>query len=64
MPGENGPASLDKIYNYVPIEGLFPTSGQPDADELQLICDSGYEAVLNLAPKCTVVGMCDRNMKY
>lgn len=42
--------SLPDIYNYVEIEGLFPTSGQPSEAELGLICDAGYTKVVNLAP--------------
>lgn len=42
--------SLDDIYNYLAIEGLFATSGQPSEAQFQLIHDAGYDVVINLAP--------------
>ena len=41
---------LDDIYNYLGIEGLYATSGQPSESQFQLIHDAGYEVVINLAP--------------
>ena len=41
---------LDDIYNYLPIENLYATSGQPSGAQFQLIKDAGYEVVINLAP--------------
>lgn len=42
---------LEHIYNYLAIEGLYATSGQPSEAQLGLIARSGYERVINLAPK-------------
>ena len=41
---------LDDIYNYLGIEGVYATSGQPSESQFQLIRDAGYEVVINLAP--------------
>lgn len=41
---------INDIYNYLPIENLFATSGQPSEAQFQLIKDAGYETVINLAP--------------
>ncbi len=41
---------LSDIYNYLDIENLYATSGQPSATQFQLIKDAGYETVKNLAP--------------
>lgn len=41
---------LEDIYNYLPIEGVYATSGQPSESQFQLIRDAGYEVVINLAP--------------
>ena len=41
---------LTDIYNYLPIENLYATSGQPSEAQFQLIRDAGYETVINLAP--------------
>ena len=43
-------ASIEDIYNYLAIDGLFPTSGQPSEAQFKLIRDAGYEVVINLAP--------------
>ena len=43
-------ATLEGITNYYMVDGLFPTSGQPDENELDKICQSGYSCVINLAP--------------
>lgn len=42
--------SLEDIYNYLPIENLFATSGQPSEQQFELIRSAGYETVINLAP--------------
>ncbi len=42
--------SLDDIYNYLAIDGLYATSGQPSGLQLELIRDQGVETVINLAP--------------
>ena len=43
-------ASLDEIYNYLSIDNLFATSGQPSEEQFGLIRNAGYETVVNLAP--------------
>ena len=42
--------SIEQIYNYLNIDKLYATSGQPDEDQFGLIRDAGYEVVVNLAP--------------
>ena len=42
---------VEDIYNYLDIEGLYATSGQPSEAQLRLIGDEGYEVVVNLAPQ-------------
>ena len=42
--------SLEDIYNYVDIDGLYATSGQPSEAQLEHIVERGYDTVLNLAP--------------
>ena len=42
--------SVDDIYNYLNIDDLFATSGQPNEKQFGLIRDAGYETVVNLAP--------------
>lgn len=42
--------SLNDIYNYLHVDGIFPTSGQPDENQLRLIAEQGYKTVINLAP--------------
>ena len=41
---------LSDIYNYLDIENLYATSGQPSEAQFQLIKSAGYELVINLAP--------------
>ncbi len=41
---------LDDIYNYLPIEGLYTTSGQPSEAQFPLIKAAGFDTVVNLAP--------------
>lgn len=43
-------ASIEQIYNYLPIEETLTTSGQPSERQLKAIKDAGYGAVINLAP--------------
>lgn len=43
--------SLEKIYNYRKIPGLYSTSGQPDERQLEQIVSSGFDQIINLAPK-------------
>ena len=50
FPSLTGNERLDDIYNYLGIEGLYATSGQPSESQFQLIRDAGYEVVINLAP--------------
>ena len=42
--------AITDIYNYLPINSLFATSGQPSEAQFELIRDAGYEIVINLAP--------------
>lgn len=42
--------SLEDIYNYVRIDGVYSTSGQPSEQQFQLIKAAGFETVINLAP--------------
>ncbi|MEM7221045.1 MAG: protein tyrosine phosphatase family protein [Pseudomonadota bacterium] len=49
-PLGGGEAPLEDIYNYVPIAGLYATSGQPNERELETIAAAGVTRVVNLAP--------------
>ena len=40
---------MNKILNYVKINELISTSGQPKIEELELIVNEGFEVVINLA---------------
>lgn len=42
--------SIDDIYNYLLIDGLFATSGQPSEKQFELIRAAGYRTVINLSP--------------
>ena len=42
--------SIEQIYNYVRISERLGTSGQPSAQELQMIKDAGFSTIINLAP--------------
>jgi protein tyrosine phosphatase (PTP) superfamily phosphohydrolase (DUF442 family) len=42
--------SIESIYNYLHIDALFATSGQPSENQFELIRDAGFETVINLAP--------------
>ena len=43
-------ASVEQIYNYLPIDDRLATSGQPSERQLGAIQAAGYRAVINLAP--------------
>ena len=49
-PFKKAGTSIDDIYNYVNVDGLYPTSGQPNEQQFRLIRDAGYDTVINLAP--------------
>ena len=51
FPSLSNNERLDDIYNYLGIEGVYATSGQPSESQFQLIRDAGYEVVINLAPR-------------
>lgn len=42
--------TLDDIYNYLPINELISTSGQPTEKQFGIIKSQGFEHVINLAP--------------
>ena len=44
---------MNKILNYVKINELISTSGQPKNEELELIAKDGFEVVINLAMPTT-----------
>ncbi|MBY0540047.1 MAG: protein tyrosine phosphatase family protein [Campylobacterales bacterium] len=44
---------MNKILNYVKINELISTSGQPKIEELELIAKEGFEVVINLAVPTT-----------
>ncbi len=44
---------MKKILNYVKINELISTSGQPKIEELELIANEGFEVVINLAVNTT-----------
>ena len=56
MPASIQSKDLSKVFNYHDIEDLFTTSGQPNAYQLKLIAENGYDAVINLAPKSVFEG--------
>ncbi len=41
---------LQSIFNYLPINPHLATSGQPTADQLEIIAQSGFKSIINLAP--------------
>ena len=41
---------LEGIFNYHFIDDGLATSGQPSERDFELICEKGYESVINLAP--------------
>ncbi len=45
---------LKDIHNYLNIENLYATSGQPSESQFQLIRDAGYQVVINLAPQSII----------
>ena len=44
---------MNKILNYIKINELISTSGQPKIEELELIANEGFEVVVNLAMSTT-----------
>lgn len=44
---------MNKILNYVKINELISTSGQPKIEELELIANEGFEVIINLAMPTT-----------
>ena len=44
---------MNKILNYIKINELISTSGQPKIEELKLIANEGFEVVINLAMPTT-----------
>lgn len=50
LPYPDRSDQLDDIYNYLSIENLFATSGQPSEAQFRLIKEACYESVINLAP--------------
>ena len=44
---------MNKILNYIKINELISTSGQPKIEELELIANEGFEVVINLAVPTT-----------
>ena len=44
---------MNKILNYIKINELISTSGQPKIEELELIANEGFEVVINLAVSTT-----------
>lgn len=43
-------ATLEDIYNYLPISDKLSTSGQPSEEQFELIKQAGFDFVINLAP--------------
>ena len=43
-------ASLEGIFNYLPISDSITTSGQPTEAQFELVRDAGFRRVINLAP--------------
>ena len=54
IPIARNSTSINDIYNYLSIDGLFETSGQPNEEQFALIRQAGYETVINLAPTSTI----------
>ena len=44
---------MNKILNYIKINELISTSGQPKIEELELIANEGFEVIINLAMPTT-----------
>lgn len=42
--------TIGDIYNFIQIDDLVATSGQPTADQFRRAREAGYEVVINLAP--------------
>lgn len=45
-----GRRDLRSVFNYLQINPLLATSGQPNPHQLRAIADAGYKTVINLAP--------------
>ncbi len=43
-------ASLEGIFNYLPLGDSITTSGQPTEAQFELVRDAGFRRVINLAP--------------
>lgn len=44
---------MSKILNYIKINELISTSGQPNIEELKYIANEGFEVIINLALNCS-----------
>ena len=42
--------SIEGIYNFIQVNELVATSGQPTEEQLAALAQDGYTAVINLAP--------------
>lgn len=50
LPFLTSSSDLKDIYNYLPIDDFYATSGQPSETQFQLIKAAGYKTIINLAP--------------
>ena len=44
---------MNKILNYIKVNELISTSGQPNIEELKYIANEGFEVIINLALNCS-----------
>lgn len=44
---------MSKILNYIKINELISTSGQPKPEEFEYIANEGFEVIVNLAVSCS-----------
>ncbi len=44
---------MSKILNYIKINELISTSGQPKPEEFEYIANEGFEVIINLAVSCS-----------
>jgi uncharacterized protein (TIGR01244 family) len=42
--------SVSDIFNYIQIDELVATAGQPSEEQFREACEAGFEVVINLAP--------------
>lgn len=42
--------SVEDIYNFIQVNEMIATSGQPTEEQLAALAENGYTAVINLAP--------------